>query len=57
MLEFLNNIPKRPEKPRTKGLTMIMDKGLSLNEATFSTSIFFYFLFLYFKPILVLKKL
>ena len=33
MLEFLNNIPKRPEKPRTKGLTMIMDKGLSLNEA------------------------
>ena len=33
MLEFLNNIPKRPEKPRTNGLTMIMDKGLSLNEA------------------------
>ena len=33
MLEFLNNIPKRPEKPRTMGLTMIMDKGLSLNEA------------------------
>lgn len=33
MLEFLNNIPKRPEKPRMKGLTMIMDKGLSLNEA------------------------
>ena len=33
MLEFLNNIPKRPKKPRTKGLTMIMDKGLSLNEA------------------------
>ena len=33
MLEFLNNIPKRPEKPRIKGLTMIMDKGLSLNEA------------------------
>ena len=33
MLEFLNNIPKRPDKPRTKGLTMIMDKGLSLNEA------------------------
>ena len=33
MLEFLNNIPKRHEKPRTKGLTMIMDKGLSLNEA------------------------
>ena len=33
MLEFLNNIPKRPEKPRLNGLTMIMDKGLSLNEA------------------------
>ena len=33
MLEFLNNIPKRPEKPRNNGLTMIMDKGLSLNEA------------------------
>ena len=33
MLEFLNNIPIRPEKPRKKGLTMIMDKGLSLNEA------------------------
>ena len=33
MLEFLNNIPKRPAKPRSYGLTMIMDKGLSLNEA------------------------
>ena len=33
MLEFLNNIPKRPQKPRNNGLTMIMDKGLSLNEA------------------------
>ena len=33
MLEFLNNIPKRPAKPRCNGLTMIMDKGLSLNEA------------------------
>lgn len=33
MLEFLNNIPKRPAKPRINGLTMIMDKGLSLNEA------------------------
>ena len=33
MLEFLNNIPKRPAKPRNNGLTMIMDKGLSLNEA------------------------
>ena len=33
MLEFLNNIPKRSAKPRGNGLTMIMDKGLSLNEA------------------------
>ena len=33
MLEFLKNIPKRPAKPRSNGLTMIMDKGLSLNEA------------------------
>ena len=33
MLEFLNNIPKRPAKPRSNGLTMIKDKGLSLNEA------------------------
>ena len=33
MLEFLNNIPKRSAKPRSNGLTMIMDKGLSLNEA------------------------
>ena len=33
MLEFLNNIPKRPAKPRSNGLTMIIDKGLSLNEA------------------------
>ena len=33
MLEFLNNIPKRSAKPRINGLTMIMDKGLSLNEA------------------------
>jgi len=27
-------IPERPEKVRTSGLTMVMDKGLSLNEAT-----------------------
>jgi len=26
-------IPKRPEKPRESGLTMVMDKGLSLQEA------------------------
>ena len=27
------NIPVRPTKPRTKGLTMVMDKGLSTQEA------------------------
>ena len=26
-------LPLRPEKPRQKGLTMVMDKGLSLAEA------------------------
>lgn len=29
----LNNIPERTAKPRAKGLTMVMDKGLSLREA------------------------
>jgi phosphosulfolactate synthase len=29
----LTHIPERPEKPRDKGLTMVMDKGLSLREA------------------------
>ena len=33
MIEILKNIPKRAEKPRNEGLTMVMDKGLSLNEA------------------------
>ena len=28
----LNNIPERPVKPRQKGLTMVMDKGLSLRQ-------------------------
>jgi len=28
----LNNIPNRSKKPRKDGLTMVMDKGLSLNE-------------------------
>lgn len=28
----LNNIPERNQKPRTFGLTMVMDKGLSINE-------------------------
>jgi phosphosulfolactate synthase len=29
----LSNIPDRNQKPRTFGLTMVMDKGLSINEA------------------------
>lgn len=29
----LNQIPERISKPREKGLTMVMDKGLSINEA------------------------
>ena len=33
MLEILKNIPKRSSQPRSEGLTMVMDKGLSLNEA------------------------
>ena len=28
----LNQIPERTEKPRQKGLTMVMDKGLSLRQ-------------------------
>ncbi|MES2828945.1 MAG: phosphosulfolactate synthase [Bacteroidota bacterium] len=28
----LNNIPERPDKPRDKGITMVMDKGLSLRQ-------------------------
>ncbi len=28
----LNNIPERNQKPRSFGLTMVMDKGLSINE-------------------------
>jgi phosphosulfolactate synthase len=34
MINFpLSDIPDRPAKPRNSGLTMVMDKGLSLNEA------------------------
>jgi phosphosulfolactate synthase len=34
MLNFpLSHIPDRTEKPRSRGLTMVMDKGLSLQEA------------------------
>jgi phosphosulfolactate synthase len=29
----LNNIPKRTERPRTDGVTMVMDKGLSMRQA------------------------
>lgn len=29
----LKNIPERTEKPRSNGLTMVMDKGLSIEEA------------------------
>jgi phosphosulfolactate synthase len=29
----LNNIPERTEKPRDRGMTMVMDKGLSLRQA------------------------
>lgn len=28
----LKNIPERTRRPRTKGLTMVMDKGLSINQ-------------------------
>ena len=28
----LLNVPERPAKPRQKGLTMVMDKGLSLRQ-------------------------
>ncbi|HNT92256.1 MAG TPA: phosphosulfolactate synthase [Bacteroidales bacterium] len=31
--ELLTHIPPRPPKPRKEGLTMVMDKGLSLREA------------------------
>jgi len=30
---FLKNIPKRTQKPRESGYTMVMDKGLSIREA------------------------
>jgi phosphosulfolactate synthase len=30
----LNNLPKRTQKPRTHGFTMVMDKGLSLREVS-----------------------
>lgn len=33
MIKILPFIPERPSKPRTTGLTMVMDKGLSVREA------------------------
>ena len=33
MLDILKNLPERTKKPRSKGLTMMMDKGLSINQA------------------------
>ena len=30
---YLSNIPERTQKPRENGLTMMMDKGLSINDA------------------------
>ncbi|MFM7913060.1 MAG: phosphosulfolactate synthase, partial [Bacteroidota bacterium] len=32
-LSLLENLPPRSAKPRAAGLTMVMDKGLSLMEA------------------------
>ena len=29
---FLSDIPERTKKPRNKGLTMVMDRGLSIND-------------------------
>src|ERR1700726_3577321 len=33
MNSFLQNLPKRSSKPRQTGLTLVMDKGLSVAEA------------------------
>jgi phosphosulfolactate synthase len=33
MEKVLPFIPERPAKPRSSGLTMVMDKGLSIREA------------------------
>lgn len=29
----LSHIPERPQKPRSNGLNMVMDKGLSIRQA------------------------
>ena len=33
MKDILNSLPERPSKPREEGLTMMMDKGLNIQEA------------------------
>ncbi len=33
MFPMLNNLPERQTKPRSRGITMVMDKGLSVREA------------------------
>jgi phosphosulfolactate synthase (CoM biosynthesis protein A) len=33
MMQTLPFIPDRPQKPRDSGITMVMDKGLSIREA------------------------
>jgi len=33
MIVYLPDMPDRTKKPRTSGLTMVMDKGLSVREA------------------------
>ncbi len=33
MLDILKNLPERTKKPRFTGITMMMDKGLSINQA------------------------
>ena len=33
MMQMLPFIPERPQKPRNSGITMVMDKGLSIREA------------------------
>ena len=33
MIQTLQFIPERPQKPRDSGITMVMDKGLSIREA------------------------
>lgn len=60
MIHHLPHIPERTEKPRTTGLTMVMDKGLSVREAenlVDSSADYIDFLKLGFGTALVSKKL